>query len=48
MIVQRYIENCLLIENRKCDIRCYILITTVNGILKGYWYGDGYLRTSSV
>jgi tubulin polyglutamylase TTLL1/tubulin monoglycylase TTLL3/8 len=23
------------------------LITTVNGSLKGYWYNDGYIRTSS-
>ena len=35
------------INNRKFDIRCYLLITTVNGILKGYWYKDGYIRTSS-
>lgn len=36
-----------MIEGRKFDIRCYILLTTVNGILKGYWYADGYIRTSS-
>jgi hypothetical protein len=35
------------INNRKFDFRCYILITTVNGFLKGYWYGNGYIRTSS-
>ena len=35
------------INNRKFDIRCYLLVTTVNGILKGYWYKDGYIRTSS-
>jgi tubulin polyglutamylase TTLL1 len=23
------------------------LITTTNGFLKGYWYGNGYIRTSS-
>lgn len=23
------------------------MITTVNGSLKGYWYNDGYIRTSS-
>ena len=23
------------------------LLTTVNGILKGYWFRDGYIRTSS-
>jgi hypothetical protein len=47
MVVQKYMEDCFLIDNRKCDFRCYILITTVNGILKGYWYNDGYIRTSS-
>jgi tubulin--tyrosine ligase len=35
------------INNRKFDIRCFVLLTTVNGILKGYWYYDGYIRTSS-
>ena len=24
-----------------------MLITSVNGIIKGYWYKEGYLRTSS-
>ena len=24
-----------------------MMITSVNGILKGYWYQDGYIRTSS-
>ncbi len=47
VIVQKYLENCFLVHNRKFDIRCYILITTVNGSLKGYWYNDGYIRTSS-
>jgi tubulin polyglutamylase TTLL1/tubulin monoglycylase TTLL3/8 len=45
--VQKYLEKCFLVYNRKFDIRCYILITTVNGRLKGYWYNDGYIRTSS-
>lgn len=35
------------INNRKFDIRCYLLVTTANGILKGYWYKHGYIRTSS-
>lgn len=47
MIIQKYMEDCFLIEGRKFDIRCYILVTTVNGMLKGYWYEDGYIRTSS-
>jgi tubulin monoglycylase TTLL3/8 len=44
-ILQEYI-NPLLYDGRKFDIRCYILITSVNGIQKGYWYQDGYIRTA--
>ncbi|CAD8071613.1 unnamed protein product [Paramecium sonneborni] len=47
-IVQKYIENPLLYNQRKFDIRCYILFTSINGQQKGYWYQDGYLRTSSI
>ena len=46
-IVQKYIEKPLLYQRRKFDIRCFILITSINGIQKGYWYQDGYIRTSS-
>ena len=46
-IVQQYIERPFLISRRKFDIRCYILITSHNGYLKGYWYEEGYIRTSS-
>jgi hypothetical protein len=35
-----------LIKKRKFDIRCYGLFSTVNGIQKGYFYNDGYIRTS--
>ncbi len=24
-----------------------MLITTVNGVVKGYWYEEGYIRTAS-
>ena len=46
-IVQKYIERPLLIHRRKFDIRCFTLMTAVNGFLKGYFYQEGYLRTSS-
>jgi hypothetical protein len=46
-IVQAYIERPLLYCQRKFDLRHYILITCVNGRLKGYWYRDGYVRTTS-
>ena len=40
-------ENPFLYNKRKFDMRCYILITTVNGLVKGYWYEEGYIRTTS-
>eukprot|EP00347_Sterkiella_histriomuscorum_P016897 403351431 len=45
-IIQKYIEKPLLIKKRKFDIRCYGLFTSVNGNQKGYFYNDGYIRTS--
>lgn len=47
LIVQKYIESPLLISRRKFDIRCYSLMTCINGVMQGYFYLDGYLRTSS-
>lgn len=37
----------MLYKQRKFDIRCYTLLTSVNGNLQGYWYNEGYFRTSS-
>lgn len=45
-IVQQYISPFLFFK-RKFDIRCYLLVTSYGGRLKGYFYQDGYLRTSS-
>lgn len=47
LIIQRYIDNPLLIYRRKFDIRMYGLITSINGFIKGYYYEEGYIRTSS-
>jgi tubulin polyglutamylase TTLL1/tubulin monoglycylase TTLL3/8 len=46
-ILQKYIENPLLVHKRKFDIRCYGLVTAINGVVQGYYYKEGYLRTSS-
>lgn len=46
-IIQKYCEKPLLYKGRKFDIRLYALTTTVNGNLQGYFYTDGYLRTTS-
>lgn len=46
-IIQKYIENPYLIKQRKFDIRCFALVTSINGIMQGYFYTEGYIRTSS-
>jgi tubulin polyglutamylase TTLL1/tubulin monoglycylase TTLL3/8 len=46
-ILQKYIEKPLLFHKRKFDIRCYSLMSSLNGVLVGYFYLDGYLRTAS-
>ena len=34
-------------NRRKFDFRTYCLFTQMNGVLKCYWYQEGYIRTSS-
>jgi hypothetical protein len=47
LIVQAYIKNPLLINKRKFDIRVYGMLVCHYGNLRGYFFEDGYLRTSS-
>jgi tubulin--tyrosine ligase len=46
-IVQLYIDKPLLINSRKFDIRVYAMLTSINGVMKGFMYRDCYFRTSS-
>jgi tubulin--tyrosine ligase len=39
-------DKPLLYNRRKFDIRGFALWTTINGFQKGYYYNDGYIRTS--
>lgn len=45
--MQKYIDYPFLYQRRKFDLRCYLLLTCYNGILKAYWFDEGYIRTSS-
>ena len=45
-IIQKYIDFPLLVHKRKFDFRCYGMLTSINGSLKGFAYSDGYVRTS--
>lgn len=45
-IIQKYIDYPLLVSKRKFDFRCFGILTSINGSLKGYFYEDGYIRTS--
>jgi tubulin polyglutamylase TTLL1 len=42
-----YIDRPFLYNNRKFDIRHYMLITNILGVTRAYWYEEGYIRTSS-
>lgn len=46
-IIQEYLREPFLYQNRKFDIRHYMMINSSFGRIKGYWYEDGYIRTTS-
>lgn len=45
--MQLYLDRPLLYNRRKFDLRHYMLITNLFGVTRGYWYSEGYVRTSS-
>lgn len=46
LLLQEYILP-LLYNDRKFDIRCYMLAIEIDNCLKFYWYDEGYIRTAS-
>ena len=46
-LIQRYIENPLLIQNKKFDVRLYVVIKGVNRI-EGYMCEEGIARFATV
>jgi tubulin polyglutamylase TTLL1 len=50
-IVQQYMEHPLLVDGRKFDIRCFVLVTVFEqkGVkdFRSYFFRDAYVRTSS-
>ncbi|KAL4487125.1 hypothetical protein ABPG72_001577 [Tetrahymena utriculariae] len=47
IIVQKYIEQPLLLQKRKFTIKCFVLLTSYNDHLNAYWYEDGFISTCS-
>ena len=40
-------DRPFLYNDRKFDIRHYMLITNLYGVTRAYWYEEGYIRTSA-
>jgi hypothetical protein len=47
-VIQKYLERPLLIDNRKFDIRLWVLVNCIDlKDQKCYLFKEGYIRTSS-
>ena len=44
VIIQKYIPSPLLVKDRKFDVKVFALLTSVNGIHKGYVFNRGYCK----
>jgi Tubulin-tyrosine ligase family len=47
LLIQKYLKDPLLFDNRKFDLRCYVLVVRTPLCFRAYWYRYGYARTSS-
>lgn len=47
-LLQEYIEKPFLYKGRKFDLHHFVLLTSIGGGLRVYWYYQGYIRTSSM
>jgi len=47
-LLQEYIERPFLYKGRKFDLHHFVLLTSIGGVLRVYWYYQGYVRTSSM
>jgi hypothetical protein len=45
-IVQLYMKDPLLVDGRKFDIRCFVLVTVFRKEVRAYFFQDAYIRTS--
>jgi hypothetical protein len=46
VVAQNYLDNPLIIDTRKVNIRIYLLITISNGIVSAYVYDNGFMYYS--
>jgi len=43
-MIQQYVDRPMLYQKNKMEIKCFILLSTINNHMKGYWYNEGYIN----